>query len=53
MGLLFSLAFIGGSKQGYSFGGALEEATNMIIYDKSVPVPTLEKYMYIWMSSLC
>lgn len=40
---LFSLALIDGGKQGYGFGGAMEEATNMIIHNKSVGVPTLEE----------
>lgn len=41
--LSFSLAFIGESKQGYSFGGAMEEVTHMIIHNKSVAAPTLEE----------
>lgn len=40
---LFSLAFIDGGKQGYGFGGAVEEATSTIIHNKSVAVPTLEE----------
>lgn len=61
LGLLFSLAFIGGSKQGYSFGGEMEEGTNTIIHDKSVPRKIhvymneqlmLRRHCWIWLNLL-
>lgn len=38
----FSLAFIGESKQGYALGGAMEEATGMIIASQEWYVPQEE-----------